>query len=706
MTASACPPADALLGFVAGALTAAAGEAIEAHIDACAGCRAALSSAARGGAASGGFGRYRVETVLGAGGMGVVYRGFDPALARPVAIKVVRGDRDDAAERARLAREARHLARLSHPHVCHVYDVGEDAADVWVAMELIDGVSLRAWAAGRAPAEVAGALIAAARGLAAAHAAGLVHRDIKPENVLVARDGRVVVTDFGLARVDDGAVTSRSAPGVVSGTPAYLAPEQLTAAPLDARVDQFAWAVMAWELLAGERPFPVEPAARLAAIRAGVAAPRGLPAAFAGPLVRALAPAPRDRFATMDALIAALEPPAAAPRSSAPVARRRAGIAAALIAVAGLALGAAALARWGGGGGRRADANTRSVSDAAATAPTAAAPLATAPLATAPPATAPPATALTAPLAAAPPSSPADVGAATPPSSPADGGAAAPRSAGRDAGPLVAAPLPPLDAAAADVGAAGPSLAAPSPPPDAGPAAVAAAPPTDPPGFDRARAERMLADCRFPVDPARPDAALAGAIVDWGPVIRHERVVGVGHDGEAAMSMFEIRGARGTYRFDGDRLGKLGSLAVAAGELVVVCPFELPPTSLVDRRELPPGWRSPTVPVYAFAPTRAAPRIATELAALAPLHVAESAVRAGAPGVSERALLVWARPRSRAGDRVDMGGWTLDAAGLTGDPLRLDQPIWLVIDRPTVEAGDGGQRVTARGRVARRRLLD
>ena len=84
--------------------------------------------------------------------------------------------------------------------------------------------------------------------------------------VLVARDGRVVVTDFGLARVEDGAVTSRSAPGVVSGTPAYLAPEQLTAASVDARVDQFAWAVMAWELLAGERPFPVEPAARLASI--------------------------------------------------------------------------------------------------------------------------------------------------------------------------------------------------------------------------------------------------------------------------------------------------------------------------------------------------------------------------------------------------------------------------------------------------------
>jgi len=669
VTDAACPPADALLGFVAGALTAAAAEAIEAHIDACAACRAALSSAARGAATTGGFGRYRVETVLGAGGMGVVYRGFDPALGRPVAIKVVRGDRDDAAERARLAREARHLARLSHPHVCHVYDVGEDAADVWVAMELVDGVSLRAWAAGRAPGELIAALTAAARGLAAAHAAGLVHRDVKPENVLVARDGRVVVTDFGLARVEDGAVTSRSAPGVVSGTPAYLAPEQLTAASVDARVDQFAWAVMAWELLAGERPFPVEPAARLAAIRAGVAAPRALPSGLIAPLTRALASAPRDRFASMDALLAAIEPRLAAPSASS--GRRRVLIGAAAIVIAAGAL--VVVAPWRRGSTAAA---TRDAGPAIAATPVDAA--------------------VAPPLATSTDTPRAD--AALPPPGPGAAAAvivAAPRPVDRaiDAGPAAAPALgPPVDAGPAPGDAA---AAAPPPSPDAAPA------PAITPGFDRARAERMLADCRFPVDPARPDPALAGAIVDWGPVIRHERVVGVGPDGEAPMSMFEVRGARGSYRFDGDRLGKLGSLAVADGELVVVCPFELPPTSLVDRRALPPGWRSPSVPVYAFAPTRAAPRVATELAALAPLHVVESVIRAGPP---DRALLVWARPRARDGDRVDMGGWILDAAGLTGDPLRLDQPIWLVVDHPLVEAG--GRGITLRGVVARRRLLD
>ncbi len=274
---AACPAADMLLAFVDGSLGDAAASAVEAHIDACDACRAALSSAVRGSTPEPTFGRYRVDTVLGAGGMGVVYRAWDPQLTRSVAIKVVRraGDgTDERGERARLVREARSLARLSHPHVCHVYDVGEHEGEVWVAMELIEGVDLRAWCAGRSPAEIETALLAAARGLAAAHAVGLVHRDVKPQNILVGRDHRPVVTDFGLARADDQGTTS-AAPGTISGTPAYLAPEQLTGSPVDARVDQFAWAVSAWELLYGERPFPIEPSARLASIRSGLSAPRG-----------------------------------------------------------------------------------------------------------------------------------------------------------------------------------------------------------------------------------------------------------------------------------------------------------------------------------------------------------------------------------------------------------------------------------------------
>jgi hypothetical protein len=351
-----CPPADQLLGFAAGDLSGEASALIEAHIDGCADCRRALSSAMRGGPRAAGFGRYRIDGVLGAGGMGVVYRAWDPQLARPVAIKVVKQTRRDPAQRARLVREAQSLARLSHPHVCQVHDVGTESdagAEVWVAMELIEGMTLRRWAEPpRDAAELLDALLGAAEGLAAAHAAGIVHRDVKPENVLITREGRAVVTDFGLARVElpvdpdgstltgDGGLTST---GAVVGTPAYLAPEQLTGGPIDARVDQFAWAVMAWELLTGMRPFPSLAGARLDAIRAGVTPPAGLEPRLATALTRALAASPRDRFATLRELIDAIRAPA--------VVRSRRGP---MIAAAGVLLaatGGAALWWQTGSGG-------------------------------------------------------------------------------------------------------------------------------------------------------------------------------------------------------------------------------------------------------------------------------------------------------------------------------------------------------------------
>jgi serine/threonine protein kinase len=330
--AGPCPSADRLQGFMAGGLPDAAAAEIEAHIDRCAACREVLSSLARaaggpaggdaraeldrGAAQSAAFGRYRLETVLGSGGMGIVYRAWDPQLSRPIAIKVVRHAEGDAAGRARLVREARSLARLSHVNVCHVYDVGEGGDEVWVAMELVDGVNLRQWTAAHpSPRELLPILLGAAEGLAAAHAADVIHRDVKPENVLVTREGRAVVTDFGLARVevplDLAASTLRLEPrltasGAIPGTPAYLAPEQLSGDPLDARVDQFAWALMAWELLTGARPFPIAPGARLDAIRAGVTTPPGISRHVASVLSRALSAAPRDRFPSMRQLIDAL----------------------------------------------------------------------------------------------------------------------------------------------------------------------------------------------------------------------------------------------------------------------------------------------------------------------------------------------------------------------------------------------------------------
>ena len=289
-----CPPAEKLLEFAAGALPDDASAAIEKHIDDCSDCRGAQSNLARGDAPPS-FGRYRIDTVLGSGGMGIVYRAWDPQLARPVAIKVVRRGGEDTQGRARLVREAQALARLSHPNVCHVYDVGTEEDEVWVAMELIDGVSLRQWAdQTRTRDEILAVLLGAANGIAAAHDAGLVHRDVKPENVLITRDGRAIVTDFGLARTEDkidpNASTLSTAPhltatGAIAGTPAYIAPEQLTGDPIDARVDQFAWAVMAWELLVGARPFPIIFAARIEAVQNGVKPPAALPPAMGAALV-------------------------------------------------------------------------------------------------------------------------------------------------------------------------------------------------------------------------------------------------------------------------------------------------------------------------------------------------------------------------------------------------------------------------------------
>src|SRR5215468_6757653 len=152
------------------------------------------------------LGRFRLERELGAGGMGVVHAAFDPDLERRIALKVLRGTAT-ALARDRLLREARAMARLSHPNVVTVHEVGTAGGRDFVAMELIHGETLADWlrTERRPPAAILDAFLAAGRGLAAAHAAGIVHRDFKPHNVLRSRDGRIVVTDFGLAREAHGA---------------------------------------------------------------------------------------------------------------------------------------------------------------------------------------------------------------------------------------------------------------------------------------------------------------------------------------------------------------------------------------------------------------------------------------------------------------------------------------------------------------------
>ncbi len=307
--------------------------------------------------------RYLVLGVLGMGGMGVVYAAYDPELDRKVALKLLHHDTGSDAE-ARLKREARALARLAHPHVLAVHDVGTvelatSGTHVYVAMELVDGPTLGAWLREqpRSLREKLAIMLQAGRGLAAAHAAGIVHRDFKPENVIIGRDGRARVMDFGLARAEqtepsDAAITSDSALGepitrsdAFLGTPAYMAPEQFLGHAVDARADQFAFCVVLFEALCGVRPFEGDSvqSLALAVVEGRVREPprtASVPRRLHRLLARGLARDPQDRFVGMDALLEAL--------AADPTRKRRmlAGIAGALaLASAGVVLWQADRAR-------------------------------------------------------------------------------------------------------------------------------------------------------------------------------------------------------------------------------------------------------------------------------------------------------------------------------------------------------------------------
>ena len=283
-------------------------------------------------AAQGSIGRYQLGERLGVGGVGTVCRAFDPVLKREVAIKRL-NTRGSAVDRARMVREARAMAQLSHPHVARVFDVGiDDDGDVFIAMELVEGSDLKRWLRARARPwrDVLAVFVDAGRGLEAAHVAGMVHRDFKPANVLLSRAGEVRVTDFGIARpTSEGASESNSADlsalsssvsgaqtytatGLVLGTPAYMAPEHLYGGEVDARADQFAFCVSLWEALWGERPFSADSYRELAESKAAgaVRAPRDrgrVPASIETALRTGLRTDPSQRFAAMDDLLQALQ---------------------------------------------------------------------------------------------------------------------------------------------------------------------------------------------------------------------------------------------------------------------------------------------------------------------------------------------------------------------------------------------------------------
>jgi serine/threonine protein kinase len=278
-----------------------------AHLDACARCRGLLHELAVADSFAELFvGRYELGERIGAGAMSIVYAAYDPQLRRTIAIKLLRHERRAPdALRARLQREAHVLAKLSHPNIVPLYDIGEVGDDLFLAMERVEGGTLRQWlaAAHRDKDEILRTFAEAGAGLAAAHRAGVVHRDFKPDNVLVGKEGRARVADFGLAAETADPTPSMgtelpvdaTASGFVVGTPAYMAPEQRAGAPATALSDQYSFCVALHEALHGTRP-PDAP--RASSIRPSIRRA----------LEKGLSPAPEQRHASMEALLAALAP--------------------------------------------------------------------------------------------------------------------------------------------------------------------------------------------------------------------------------------------------------------------------------------------------------------------------------------------------------------------------------------------------------------
>ena len=399
---TSCPTEDTLGAMLQRALPDDEAASVAAHLDTCEVCRAAALAAVRAGhvklaagtpsaadvsaptpteiavdarlrargraepvrgelPAGAKLGRFEIKKLLGAGGMGHVYEAYDGELERSIALKVLRPELADGATRLaeRLLRESRMMAKVVHPAVITVHDVGRDGDAVFIAMELVRGQTLAAYVRERSDALDWRAIVAlyerAGAGLAAAHAVGLVHRDFKPDNVLVEGDAaRVVVTDFGIARATAGDSDGPQPPerpsrpsrpsgrialddknvkltatGAAIGTPAYMAPEQLAGEVVDLRADVFAFAVSLWEALFGARPFA---GATVAAIRESMTRPpqpprsaRSVPPRVIRVLARGLAIDPHDRWPDLGAFTRALEA-ARSPRKRARWAALGAGV--------------------------------------------------------------------------------------------------------------------------------------------------------------------------------------------------------------------------------------------------------------------------------------------------------------------------------------------------------------------------------------------
>jgi serine/threonine protein kinase len=327
--AAGCPAPEDLDDLAAGALAATRAEQVRDHLDECSLCRIALGQLAQSTAAPktpasraasvGQIGRYKIVRKLGAGGMGVALLAEDGQLQRSVVIKLLHLDASANPEsRQRLLREAQAMAQVSHPNVVPIFDVGVHHEQVFIAMAYLDGGDLAGWLATPRPLrEVLDVFVAAGRGLAAAHRAGLVHRDFKPANVLLGGGGEVKVSDFGLARAGSATEPEHgerllektiTQVGAIVGTPYYMAPEQLLGDPVGARADQYSFCLALYEAVSGHKLRPATNIAQLLDVALAGDCPdqplleRGVPVRARAAIRRGLANDPNDRFESMEAL--------------------------------------------------------------------------------------------------------------------------------------------------------------------------------------------------------------------------------------------------------------------------------------------------------------------------------------------------------------------------------------------------------------------
>ncbi len=308
------------------------------------------------------IGQYRIESAIGAGGMGVVLRAYDLKLQRPVAIKFLSDDLADAAARRRFQREAQMASSLNHPHILTVYDIGEFEGRQYLATEFVDGGTLRNWAQQqpRSWEDVAELLTGVADGLATAHQAGILHRDIKPDNILVTASGYAKLADFGLAKLEadfQPADVTRTVTeeltrqGMIVGTIAYMSPEQAAGKTLDARSDMFSFGVVLYEILAGHRPFTaVTNLELLQKVIHGTPAPLSddIPEPLRVVVGTALEKDPANRYSSMRELVTALRRAQrhSSQQAAVPARRRRKWLAMAGLATIAVAAAAGGLGLW------------------------------------------------------------------------------------------------------------------------------------------------------------------------------------------------------------------------------------------------------------------------------------------------------------------------------------------------------------------------